>query len=80
MIITDEMALRQACYDAPDDDAPWLILEDFYRERGNKMADRVWALRETIKRARAEQLRFLPVALPIADFAPPEPRRWWWPF
>jgi hypothetical protein len=60
----DETTLRNACYANLGDDLPWAALEDYYRERGDKMAERMGALRQVLT-------GMLPVALPIAEFAPP---------
>jgi len=73
----EETALLNTCYANLADDAPWLVYSDWLRDHGNKRADRVMALRETLIRLlpvamhveEAEQ-RFMPRALLIAEFAP----------
>jgi uncharacterized protein (TIGR02996 family) len=49
MFLDDETALRNAAYANLADDAPWLILADWYRDHGNdRMADRVPELRQVL--------------------------------
>ena len=77
-LATDEDALRAACYEALDDDAPWGAYADWLRERGQeKMADRLWVLRAMLKARRAAYhaglmhlLTGQPIRLPVAEFAP----------
>ena len=47
-------------------------LVDLYRER---LTDSDWRYQELL-----EQLKTMTKALPAAEAAAPQPKRWWWPF
>ena len=66
MAESDETAFRRAMYARLRCDATWNAYADWLRDHGRDgMADRMPVLRKML-------IDRLPVALPIAEFAPPE--------
>ena len=64
-VVDTETLLRRACYERLADDAAWAALADWLRDHGrDRQADDVPNLRRSL-------VRLLPVALPVAEFAPP---------